>query len=172
MTLIAIGSVAGAVLVAALAPIGSRLRVPSVIAARPALGSSGAAIVAILLYVSNFAWIALNNVIAASACARAAGVGSPTMWAVALGLLATVVVWRGPRAVARADRLAVPLMLIVAVLLTVACLRAPIPASTVPATPMSWWRGLDIVVGYQVSWLLMFADYSRYTRSGRASGGT
>ena len=25
------------------------------------------------------------------------------------------------------------------------------------------------MIGYQVSWLLMFADYSRYTRSGRAS---
>ena len=29
---------------------------------------------------------------------------------------------------------------------------------------MSWWRGLDVVIGYQVSWILMFADYSRYTR--------
>jgi purine-cytosine permease-like protein len=26
-----------------------------------------------------------------------------------------------------------------------------------------------VVIGYQVSWLLMFADYSRYTRSGRAA---
>jgi len=34
---------------------------------------------------------------------------------------------------------------------------------------MSWWRGLDVVVGYQVSWILMFADYSRYTRSVRGS---
>lgn len=32
---------------------------------------------------------------------------------------------------------------------------------------MLW--GLDVVIGYQVSWLLMFADYSRYTRSGRAA---
>jgi NCS1 family nucleobase:cation symporter-1 len=36
-----------------------------------------------------------------------------------------------------------------------------------PVTPWLW--GLDVVIGYQVSWLLMFADYSRYTRSGRAS---
>jgi NCS1 family nucleobase:cation symporter-1 len=27
-----------------------------------------------------------------------------------------------------------------------------------------------VIIGYQVSWLLMFADYSRYTRSPRASG--
>jgi hypothetical protein len=34
---------------------------------RPALGMTGAALVAVVLYVTNFAWIALNNVIAASA---------------------------------------------------------------------------------------------------------
>jgi nucleobase:cation symporter-1, NCS1 family len=176
LVLIAIGSVAGALLVAVLAPLGSRLRVPSVIAARPALGFTGAALVAVVLYVSNFAWIALNNVIAASACARAAAswfgadAGAPTPWALALGLLATLVVWRGPRAVARADRVAVPLMLTVAVLLTVACVRATPSPQPVPIVPMTRMRGLDVVIGYQVSWILMFADYSRYTRSPRGTG--
>ena len=175
LALIAIGSVAGAALVAALAPLGSRLRVPSVIAARPALGVTGAGLVAIVLYVSNFAWIALNNVIAASACARAArawlgpGGGAQTPWAIALGLLATVVVWRGPRAVARADRVAVPLMFAVAVALTVACLRAATSAVALPPSSMGLARGLDVVIGYQVSWILMFADYSRYTRSPHGS---
>jgi NCS1 family nucleobase:cation symporter-1 len=180
MALIAIGSVAGAALVAALAPLGPRLRVPSLIAARPALGISGAALVAAVLYVTNFAWIALNNVIAASACGRVGASwigaigGSQTAWAVALGLLATVVVWRGPRAVARADRIAVPLMVIVGAALTVACWRARGAAAAPPAGPttaMHWSRGLDVVVGYQVSWILMFADYSRYTRSARGSAG-
>src|SRR5712671_2069928 len=69
MALVAVGSVAGAALVAALAPLGPRLRVPSVIAARPALGIAGAGLVAAVLYVTNFGWIALNNVIAASAAA-------------------------------------------------------------------------------------------------------
>ena len=120
---------AGAALVAALAPLGPRLRVPSVIAARPALGITGAGAVAVVLYVTNFAWIALNNVIAASACARVAATwigpaaSSETAWAVVLGVAATAVVWLGPRAVARADRFAVPAMLIVAVALTIACLR-------------------------------------------------
>ena len=175
--LIAVGSVAGAALVAALAPLGPRLRVPSVIAARPALGITGAALVAVVLYVSNFAWIALNNVIAASACARVgAWLGpagaSQTAWAIALGLVATFVVWRGPRAVARADRIAVPLMLIVGVALTIACIRSAASTSN-GARPvvggMTWSRGLDVVIGYQVSWILMFADYSRYTRSARGS---
>ncbi len=176
LALVAVGSVAGAGLVAALAPLGPRLRVPSVIAARPALGIAGAGLVAVVLYVSNFAWIALNNVIAASACARVGAAwigpaaGSQTVWAIVLGLLATFVVWLGPRAVARADRVAVPSMVIVAVALTVACVRASAaPAPAPPPGTMSWWRGLDVVIGYQVSWILMFADYSRYTRSVRGS---
>jgi purine-cytosine permease-like protein len=175
MTLVAVGSVAGAALVAALAPLGPRLRVPSVIAARPALGIIGAALVAVVLYVTNFAWIALNNVIAASACARVGAAwigpaaGSQTAWAVVLGVLATFVVWRGPRAVARADRIAVPSMLIVAVALTAACVRVSAAPAAAPLADMSWFRGLDVVVGYQVSWILMFADYSRYTRSVRGS---
>ena len=175
LALVALGSVGGAALVAALAPLGPRLRVPSVIAARPALGIAGAAVVAVVLYVSNFAWIALNNVIAASACARVGAAwigpaaGSPTVWAIALGLLATFVVWLGPRAVARADRVAVPLLALVAVALTIACIWTPAVTTTAPRAPMSWWRGLDVVIGYQVSWILMFADYSRYTKSVRGS---
>jgi len=124
--------------------------------------------VAILLYGSNFAWIALNNVIAASACAHALG-GSESIWAVGLGVLATAVVWIGPRADALAERVAVPLLLSLGIVLTVACLRGPDALATAPATTSSWLRGLDVVIGYQVSWILMFADYSRYTRSARAS---
>jgi cytosine permease len=161
------GSVAGALLVAALSPVGPRLGAPSVVAARAALGIRGAALVAILLYVTNFAWIAVNNVIAASACARlAGGPASERAWAVALGLAATAIVAGGPHAVALADRYAVPLLFAVGVLLTIACLRLP-AATFSGALPggSSWSRGLDIVIGYQVSWILMFADYSRYTAS-------
>ena len=31
-------------------------------------------------------------------------------------------------------------------------------------------RGFDVVFGYQTSWLLMFGDYSRYSRGGRQAG--
>ena len=77
--------------------------VPSIVAARAALGRSGARLLAVVLYVTNFAWIALNNVIAASACARlVGGRASERYWALGLGLLATAVVaagrvrWAGP----------------------------------------------------------------------------
>ena len=162
-----VGAMFGASLVALLAPVGSRWGVPSMIAARDPLGYRGAQIVSGLLYLTNFAWIAVNNQIAASACAQVAG--NPRMWAGILGIAATLVVARGPRAVGFADRIAVPMMAIAGSVLTYAAftLAAP-PASAVTTQPSLFW-GLDVVIGYQVSWLLMFADYSRYTRSGRAA---
>jgi purine-cytosine permease-like protein len=44
----------------------------------------------------------------------------------------------------------------------------PVAVWSAPGThALSWWRGLDVVIAYQVSWILMFADYTRYTASAR-----
>ncbi len=172
LMLVVIGGVSGSLLVALLAAVGPRYGVPSVIAARAALGVRGAGLVALLLYTTNFAWIAVNNVIAASACAQiAGGPGSLRAWAVGLGVLSTLIVAGGPRLVAWADRLAVPLLALVGAALTVACVRVPSATMSAPGDgSLAWLGGLDIVVGYQVSWVLMFADYSRYTPSGKRAG--
>ncbi|HEV7499027.1 MAG TPA: cytosine permease [Vicinamibacteria bacterium] len=169
LALIALGTVVGSALVAALAPVGPRLGVPSVVAMRAAVGFRGAMALAVLLYVTNFAWIALNNVIAASACARVwGGPASEKAWAIGLGLLATAVVAAGPRAVGHADRVAVPLMAVTGLVFAWRAAGLPAEVWRAPGThAMSWWRGLDVVVAYQVSWILMFADYSRYTASAR-----
>jgi nucleobase:cation symporter-1, NCS1 family len=163
------GAVFGAMLVAALAPIGSRFGAPSMIVARDPLGYRGAQIVAGLLYLTNFAWIAVNNQIAASACAQLAG--TPRLWTGLLGIAATLIVASGPRAVGFADRIAVPMMVIAGSVLTYAAFQiahvTPNPVHIDGGPGLLW--GLDVVIGYQVSWLLMFADYSRYTRSGKAA---
>ncbi len=94
---VAVGAVLGAGLVAALAPVGSRLGVPSMVAARAVLGHTGAGVVATVLFVTNFAWIAVNNVIAASVCARLLPLPLDERgWAVVLGLVSTAVVAGGP----------------------------------------------------------------------------
>jgi purine-cytosine permease-like protein len=173
IAVIVAGTLAGSLLVAALAPIGPRLGVPSIVAARAALGLRGGGIVAALLYVTNFAWIAVNNVIAGSVAAQyLGGPASLTAWIVGLGVVSTVIVAGGPKAVALADRVAVPLLLVVGAVITWAVLRMPPPATpSATTTTLSWPRALDIVIGYQVSWILMFADYSRYTRSERGAFG-
>ena len=174
LVLIVAGATGGSLLVASLAILGPRLGVPSVIAARAALGVRGAGLVAALLFITNFAWIAVNNVIAASVGARL--LGGPTavpLWIAGLGLASTAVVSLGPRAVGLADRIAVPLLLLVGGAMTWAVIQAPLHLASVTshaAPPTPWFRGFDIVVGYQVSWILMFADYSRYNSSERKSG--
>ncbi len=172
LALIVAGSLSGALLIAALAPLGPRLGVPSIIAARAALGIRGAGLVAFFMYVTNFAWIAINNVIAASACAALlGGPSSERAWAFGLGIVSTLIVAGGPWLVARTDRVAVPVLLAISLGMTVACLRLePAPLLAAVSTPrMGLLRGFDVVAGYQVSWILMFSDYSRYTRSGRGS---
>jgi NCS1 family nucleobase:cation symporter-1 len=174
LALIAAGTLSGSALIAVLATVGPALGVPSMIASRAALGYRGAGLLAALLVVTNFAWIAVNNVIAASACAAVwGGPGSARAWAAALGLLSTVVVAGGPRLVARADRVAVPLLVFVGIVLTAAAWRSTSGGAVSPPSPvgaMAWTRGFDVVAGYQVSWILMFADYSRYTPSRRQAG--
>lgn len=173
LAVIAVGAIGGALLVAVLAPVGSALRVPSIVATRAALGYRGAQIVALLLFATNFVWIAVNNAIAASITARlVSGPASEhqTVWAVVFGIVATLIVLGGPRIVGRADRVAVPLLLLSGVVLTIACLRASLPTGQASSTSaLDAFHGFDVIFGYQTTWLLMFADYSRYTRSGPRS---
>lgn len=171
LAVIAAGSIGGALLVAVLAPIGSKVRVPSIVATRAALGYDGAQLVAIILFLTNYVWIALNNVIAASITSELAGQQAHQgAVAVLIGLVAVFIVLGGPRAVGYADRFAVPLLAVSGIVFTVACLRATWPGLPSTSSAGAAIRGFDVVFGYQTSWLLMFGDYSRYTRSGRAAG--
>lgn len=170
LAVVVTGACVGAALVAALAPVGSRLGVPSMIAARDPLGIAGAQLVAAVLFVTNFAWIAVNNAIAASVLARMTPFGlDERAWAVVVGVVSTAVVAAGPLAVRAADRWAVPLMVAAGLAITWTVLGLPAaPADAALAAP-SLATLFDVVVGYQVSWLLMFADYSRFTANGRTS---
>jgi hypothetical protein len=111
LLLIGVGSLAGAAMVASLAP------------ARPAPGRAvdrGRARGArhprrgpdrVPDVRDQLRVVAINNVIAASVCAGFwGGPATERAWAVGLGLLSTLVVAGGPRWVARTDRLAVPLL--------------------------------------------------------------
>ncbi len=168
--LVLVGVPLGAALVAALAPVGSRLGVPSMVAVRAVLGHRGAALVATVLFVTNFAWIAVNNTIAASVLVPwlSSAIALP-MASAGLGMLATAIAAGGPAAVRQADRWAVPAMAIAGLVLSfgvAGAWRSDLAPPPVTLTPLA---GLDVVAGYQVSWLLMFADYSRFTRSSRTS---
>ena len=168
--LVLIGAPLGSGLVAALAPVGSRLGVPSMVAVRAVLGFRGAAVVAVILFLTNFAWIAVNNTIAASVVvAWLPDTVDRRVAAAILGVVATAIAAGGPAAVRLADRWAVPSMAVAGVAITWAVATAADRAAAAPVARLTPLAGLDVVAGYQVSWLLMFADYSRFTRSARTS---
>jgi len=151
--------------------VGSRWGVPSIIALRAPLGRPGAHFVAVILYLTNFAWIALNNVIAASVTESVFPSVNMRVLAVVLGAAATLIVAGGPRLVALANRAAVPLMVVAGTVLAyVASGSLDSVPRQAPATELPAWLALDLVIAYQVSWILMFADYSRYSASPLRSG--
>ena len=120
---IVVGTLAGVALLALLARLGPRFGLPTMVLLRQPFGDRGAEAISFLLLITNFAWIALNNVIAARALAGIVP-GSARGWSVLVGAVAVVVTLFGPRAMAIFNRAAVPLLLIVGVALTVAIVGA------------------------------------------------
>jgi purine-cytosine permease-like protein len=169
---LAAGLLVGTLPTAILARLGPRTGLPSMVLLRQPFGTSGAAAIAALLVVTNFAWIALNDVIAGGALHGILG-GDRRLWALGAGVAATLLALGGPRLMALFDRFAVPLMGLVGVALTVALVARPALQPVAPqpggAGFAGFLRGLDLVVAYQVSWSLMFADYTRFQRSERAA---
>ncbi len=165
VALILIGGGLGTALIATLARLGPRYGLPSMVLLRHPFGDLGAAAISSILILTNFAWIALNNVIAGRAMARLTG-GPEWPWNLAVGGIAVAIAMVGPRAMALFDRVAVPLLLLVGAMLTWALFGDA--SRTVLSQPgsgeSSLLSGLDLVIGYQVSWCLMFADYTRFQR--------
>jgi NCS1 family nucleobase:cation symporter-1 len=91
--------------------------------------------------------------------------GSARLWSILVGAIAVVVTLFGPRAMALFNRAAVPLLLVVGLALTAAIVGAGIGRLGGPGDgSLGILAGLDVVIGYQVSWSLMFADYTRFQR--------
>ena len=171
LSVIAVGAVAGAALVGRSGADRHRLRVPSIVAAAAALGLAGAQTLALLLFVTNFAWIALNNVIAASICAGSRPSAREGLWAVAARPRGHADRARRPAGRgARRSRGGAAAAAVGRGVHGRVLARAVAVVAAGPDRPADIVRGLDIVAGYQVSWLLMFADYPRFVRSARGAG--
>ncbi len=161
--IVALGMVVGTLPLALLARLGPRYGLPSMVVLRHPFGIQGAAVISMLLVITNFAWIAVNNVIAAEAMAQLTG-GPQALWSIAVGAVAIGVALFGPRAMALFDRIAVPLLVLVGIALTASLFGGPGRAAlSQPGNgSMPLLSGLDLIAGYQVSWSLMFADYTRF----------
>jgi len=169
--IIALGVLIGTLPIAFLARLGPRFGLPSMVVLRHPFGRYGAALISVLLVITNFAWIALNNVIAAEALD--ALVPAPRgLWNILVGGAAVAIALVGPLAMILFDRVAIPMMLSVGVGLTWVLFgpEGRGALGTAAGTGVGLLVGLDTIVGYQVSWSLMFADYTRFQRSERRAG--
>jgi NCS1 family nucleobase:cation symporter-1 len=166
--LILVGVLIGTAPIAVLGRLGPRFGLPTMVLLRHPFGRRGAALISLLLIVTNFAWIALNNVIAAEAFGALLG-GPRWFWSLTVGGVAILIAIAGPRAMALFDKVAVPLLIVVGAGITWALFAGPGREALGRAGTgsLSWLAGLDIVIGYQVSWSLMFADYTRYQANER-----
>jgi nucleobase:cation symporter-1, NCS1 family len=169
LLVIVLGTVAGTAILALLARLGPRFGLPTMVLLRQPFGTHGAEAISLLLLVTNFAWIALNNVIAANAIAGMS-LGGARSWSVVVGLIAVAITFFGPRAMALFNRVAVPLLLVVGAALTIVIVGgASQRLDGAGDGSLGLLAGLDVVIGYQVSWSLMFADYTRYQRAERGA---
>jgi NCS1 family nucleobase:cation symporter-1 len=168
--IVVLGALLGTLPIAVLARLGVRTGLPTMVVLRGPFGRRGAAGISALLLVTNFAWIALNNTIAAAALRPLFG-GDRRLWSLGVGVVAIALALTGPRVMALFDRFAVPLMAVAGGLLSWALIRRLAEGGAPPVEqPLGTLAGLDVVIAYQVSWSLMFADYTRYQR--RESGAT
>ncbi|HKI87348.1 MAG TPA: cytosine permease, partial [Thermoanaerobaculia bacterium] len=115
--LVIVGTAVGTVPIAVLARLGPRYGLPTMVLLRHPFGRRGAATISLLLILTNFAWIALNNVIAAEAMEKLLG-GKNWLWSLAVGGVAVAIAVTGPKAMALFDKVAVPLLAVVGVGIT------------------------------------------------------
>ncbi len=159
---IAVGAVIGSVLLGLGAAAGAGEGVPAMVLLRGLLGCRLSYLPTVLNVAQCVGWATFEIVVIAEAASRA--LGTPRWpFALAAGVLATVMAVRPLRAVRMLARYAVWLALAAIGYLFVQVLAQPLPAFT-EGGASSFWTAVDIVIALPVSWFPLDADYTRHVR--------
>ncbi len=174
---IVVGTVLGALLLAAVGVVGADTGLSAMGSLRPTLGVRGAAIPALLNLVQLTGWGAFELVAmreSANALARQSfGVSSPLLWTLLFGVIATSLAVLGPLSVVRRilRSWGIWLLLAGALWLTWLLLSRHDLADLLrrPGTgALSFASAIDLVIAMPLSWLPLIADYTRFGRSSGA----
>ncbi len=174
---IVVGSVLGALLLAAAGVVGTDTGLSAMGTLRLSLGARGAAVPAVLNAIQLTGWGAFEIIAmrdsADALTKQAIGFSSQTIWTLVFGLLATWLAIVGPVSFVRRFLRAFGLWLLLAgagwlswKLLADHDLAALLAKAG--TGEMSFGAGVDLVVAMPLSWLPLIADYTRF---GRTSGG-
>jgi len=169
--LILAGVAVGNVFMSAIAVMGYRTGVPTMVLARGALGVRGSALPSLLNYLQLIGWSAIVIVVGARAAdyilTSLAGFSAFHAWVLAIGAALTAWSFLGPERWRWVENVSVALLLVLTAWLTYVTLtRFSIPELLkAPASGgMSYWLGLDLVIAMPISWVPLVADYSRFAR--------
>ncbi len=179
---ILLGRLFGNGLMGAMASIGARTGLPTMVLTRPAFGVRGSVLPAALNFVQLVGWTAWMYFVACLYLDRLAGaIGLPEradtpamtfVWVGALALLCTACSFAGAETWHRLLKILALAMVLLTVWMTVLVFsrwspaevaRRPAPGGT------NLLLGVDVVVAMSVSWLPLVADYSRFAKSARGA---
>jgi putative hydroxymethylpyrimidine transporter CytX len=168
-TAIVLGTVIGCVLLGLVARAGAETGVPSMVLLRGLLGGRGSWVPTALNLLQCVGW-ATYEVWIISFAAHAVWPGVPRwVYALAAGGLATAMALRPLGSVRLLKRIAVVAVLVSSAYFLIETARHPLG----DLTAGSWtgfWTSTDLVIALPVSWIPLVADYSRFSRTGRAAG--
>lgn len=169
VTAVVVGTVVGCVLLGLVARAGAQTGAPTMVLLRGLLGGRGSWVPTAVNLLQCVGW-ATYEVWIISFAAHAVWDGLPRWaYAVVAGAIATAMALRPLGSVRLLKRVAVVAVLVSSAYFLVETARQPLG----DLTAGSWtgfWTSTDLVIALPVSWIPLVADYSRFSRTGRAAG--
>ena len=166
---IVLGTAIGGVLLGLVARAGAITGAPSMVLLRGLLGGRGSWVPTALNLLQCVGW-ATYEIWIISFAAHAVWDGLPRwVYALGAGALATAMALRPLGSVRLLKRIAVVAVVVASAYFLIETARRPLG----DLTAGSWdgfWTSADLVIALPVSWIPLVADYSRFSRSGRAAG--
>ena len=174
-----VGSVIGNLMLGAAGLIGADARMPAMVILRAPLGRRGSFLPTALNVAQCLGWATFELIIIAAAAAALSdellGVEARSAWTIFFGCVAAALALMGPIGVVRRflRRFALWAVLASLVYLTWWTLfRSENDLAELWARSgtgdTSIWLGIDLVIAITVSWVPLVADYTRFSRNGRA----
>jgi putative hydroxymethylpyrimidine transporter CytX len=175
---IVVGAVLGCSLLGLAGLIGAERRLPGMVLLRDPLGRRGSYLPTALNVFQNLGWATFELVVIASAANALAdelfGFRAKWLWTLVFGAVIALMALAGPISFVRrfVRRYAIWAVIASTAYLTWwavdrsdlgALWRAPGEGG------LTWWQGVDLTIGMAASWLPLAADYTRFTRTGRAA---
>ena len=155
--------------------IGSQWGIPTMVGTRPAFGTRGSYLPALLNIFQLIGWTAVMIWIGAQAAAtftQGSSLYTPRFWIVVLGIVTTLWALVGHRFWKWLHRIAVTALVILCIIMTYVVFKEygihrllqERGTGTLP-----FMLGLDYVIIMPISWLPLVCDYSRYAKNDRGS---